>query len=107
MKAIVYWAAEQDIHEQIRYLAECNVDDTVIDRLIEGVAEAKHKIGRNPLTWSFAAGSKRVRKLQIRRFRIQVFYRIREDGTPVILEFAGPGLQPRWAERLRRSDFVN
>jgi hypothetical protein len=44
--------------------------------------------------------SKQIRKVQMARFRMQVFYVIQENGVPIILEFAGPGLQLRWAERL-------
>jgi len=29
------------------------------------------------------------------------FYINQSNGVPLILEFAGPGLTPRWAERLR------
>ena len=54
----------------------------------------------NPQTWSFAPGSKRVRRVQVRAFRMQVFYIILPAGTPFILEIAGPGLEPHWRGRL-------
>jgi hypothetical protein len=53
-----------------------------------------------PYTWSLAKGSKTVRKVQIKEFRMTVFYVIVNAKTVHVLEYAGPGLQPRWSERL-------
>ena len=89
-----------DLREQFRYLQGNHVGEITLRRFVESVQEAKRRIEMNPPTWSFAPGSKRVRKVQIKRFRMQVFYAIQKNGVPLILEFAGPGLQPRWARRL-------
>ena len=31
---------------------------------------------------------------------MQAFYVIQKNGVPLILKYAGPGLQPRWTTRL-------
>jgi hypothetical protein len=100
MKAIFRALALADIEVQLDYLRETDASDEIVVGLLEDLDQAKQKIERHPQTWSFALGSRRVRKVQIPRFRLQVFYIIRKDGTPVILEVAGPGFQPRWVERL-------
>jgi hypothetical protein len=100
MKAIFRSLALRDVEVQIDYLHKTDAGDKLTVALLEDLEEAKRKIERNPRTWSFASGSKRVRKVQIPRFRLQVFYIIRMDGAPVIIEVAGPGFQPRWAGRL-------
>lgn len=100
MNSYIHWAAEADLHHHVRYLRESNASEEVVRGFLDDAETAIEKIERNPGTWSFAPGSRRVRKVQMPRFRVQVFYRVREDGTPVILEFAGAGLQPRWSTRL-------
>lgn len=100
MNAMIHQLAEADLMHHVRYLRESDASEEIVRRFLDGAEEAVKRIEGNPGTWSFARGSRRVRKVQISHFRIQVFYRVREDGTPVILEFAGAGLQPRWRERL-------
>jgi hypothetical protein len=64
------------------------------------IREVKRKIRSQPETWSFVPGSRRVRKVQIPDFRMQAFYMIQRNGVPLLIEFAGAGLQPRWRGRL-------
>ena len=62
---------------------------------------ASDAIGRNTLTWPLASPSKRVRKYgPTKNFRFLVFYVISESGIPRIIDYAGPGRQPRWTERV-------
>jgi plasmid stabilization system protein ParE len=100
MKIRIRAAARADLQRQFHYLQQSHAGDETLDKLVSEVEEAVDKISRNPQTWSFAPGSQRVRRVQLPRFRMQVFYFIRSDGVPVVLEFAGPGLQPRWPGRL-------
>jgi hypothetical protein len=100
MKIRIRAAAQADLQKQFAYLQQSHASDETLEELVSEIDEALVKINRNPLTWSFAPGSQRVRRVQLLKFRMQVFYFIRSDGIPVILEFAGPGLQPRWAGRL-------
>lgn len=100
MNAMIHQLAEADLLHHVQYLRESDASEEVVRDFLSGAEEAVKRIEQNSDTWSFARGSRRVRKVQISRFRMQVFYRVREDGTPVILEFAGAGLQPRWSERL-------
>jgi plasmid stabilization system protein ParE len=92
--------ARADLRHQFGYLQAAYAGPATLRKFIRAVREAKNKIRDNPRTWSFAPGSKRVRKVQILDFRMQAFYTIQRNGVPLILEFAGPGLQPRWVERL-------
>ena len=93
-------AADADLREQFAYLRSNFAGDETLRSFTASVREALVMIETNPRTWSFAPRSKRVRKVQISRFRMQVFYYIQKNGRPLIIEFAGPGLQPRWRERL-------
>ena len=100
MQIRILSSARADFQRQFRYLQDAYVGDETLDKFLEEVDQACLKIHKNPRTWSFVPGSRRVRRVQISRFRMQVFYLIRKDGAPVILEFAGPGVQPRWVDRL-------
>jgi len=99
MKIRIRAAARADLQRQFYYLQQSHAGDETLVKLVSEVEEALAKISRNPQTWSFAPGSQRVRRVQLPRFRMQVFYFIRRDGIPIVLEFARPGLQPRWAGR--------
>jgi len=99
MKAILHRGAWTDLRNQAKYLEQQNVPDVVLQALFEDVRLAKEKIEQNPRTWSHVTGSKRVRKVQIPRFGMQAIYAIRKNGVALILEFVGPGVQPRWRER--------
>jgi hypothetical protein len=92
--------ARADQRRQFEYLRDAYAGPVTLRKFIDAIREAKDKIRDNPATWSFAPRSKRVRMSQILEFRMQVFYTIQKSGVPLILEFAGPGLQPRWADRL-------
>ena len=100
MRVQIHPYAESDLNHQIDYLLLGNSGDSTIRKFKLAVRQAKGKIRDNPRTWSLVSGSTKVRKVQILEFRMQVFYSIQSNGVPLILEFAGPGLQPRWAERL-------
>ena len=91
--------ARADQRRQFEYLLDAYAGPVTLRKFVAAIREAKNKIRDNPATWSFAPGSRRVRKVQILEFRMQVFYTIQKNGVPLILEFAGPGLQPRWGER--------
>ena len=93
-------AAKLDLQRHVKFLEEAGVLDEQLREFTTAVQEALAKIEHNPMTWSFASGSRRVRKVQIRQFRLQVFYIIRPNKVPLILEVAGPGVQPRWRRRL-------
>jgi len=100
MKPEIHPAAEADLLHHAEYLRCESVDENVPLKFAEEIRRALEKIEANPLTWSFAPGSRRVRKVQVPRFRMQVFYLLRRDGVPFVLEFAGAGLRPRWRGRL-------
>ncbi len=100
MKIRIRAAARDDLQRQFQYLQKSHASDETLENLVFDVDEALARISRHPETWSFVPGSRRVRRVQLPRFRMQVFYTIRNDGIPVVLEFAGPGLQPRWPDRL-------
>jgi len=69
-------------------------------KFIYAIRKARAKIRKFPKTWSFVKGSKTVRKVQIKEFRMTVFYAVVDAKTVHVLEYAGPGLLPRWAGRL-------
>ena len=92
--------ARADQRRQFEYLRDNYAGPLTLRKFIAAMREAKSKIRDNPKTWSYAPGSKRVRKVQVLEFRFQVFYTIQKNGVPLILEFAGPGLQPRGVDRL-------
>lgn len=92
--------AAQDYYEQLCYLEEKRCSGQTLIKFVQTIREGQEKIGRHPLTWSFANPKKSVRKLPTRLFRFVIFYIVQPNGVPLILEFAGPGRQPRWAKRL-------
>ncbi len=92
--------ARKDVRRQFQNLIDAHCGDTTLRKFVAALRLAKDKIRNNPKTWSKAHGSKTVRKVQILDFRMQAFYVIQKNGVPLILEYAGPGLQPRWASRL-------
>ena len=100
MKPRVHPYARQDQRRQFEYLRKTNAGPATLQGFIDAVREAKKKIGDNPKTWNFAPGSKRVRRVQILNYRMQVYYVITPDEVPLILEIAGPGAEPRWHKRL-------
>ena len=69
-------------------------------KFLDEIEAAAQRIADNPKTWSFAQGSKLVRRVQVAAFRLQIFYVITPNGVPFILEIAGPGARPRWRGRL-------
>jgi hypothetical protein len=93
-------AAKVDLQEHVAYLLEQGAEGDRLKAFQSAVEEALVKIERNPMTWSFASGSRRIRKVQILRFRLQVFYSMQLDEVPLVLEIAGPGRQSRWRRRL-------
>jgi hypothetical protein len=93
-------AAKVDLQEHVAYLLEQGAEGGQLRAFHRAVEEAWAKIERNPMTWSFASGSRRIRKVQILRFRLQVFYSVRLNEVPLILEISGPGRHPRWRRRL-------
>lgn len=99
MKPVLHPLATQDFKKHFAYLRRAEVGGKILADFLDAAEEAKLKIGRNPRTWSFAPGSRQVRRVHMQQFRMQVFYRIMPNGVPLILEFAGPGAEPRWPER--------
>ncbi len=100
MNPQIHPAALADVRRQFRYLQAASAGSVTLLKFIAAVRQAKNQIRDNPGTWSLVPGSRRVRRVQIPDFRMQVFYTIQKDGVPLILEIAGPGLQPRWRGRL-------
>jgi hypothetical protein len=96
--------ARADIRRRIDYLEKEKVSLQVLEDFDAAIRQALDKIAAQPTTWSFAAGSTKIRKVQIAQFRMQAFYGIPGNGVPLVVEFAGPGVQPRWPRRLRRID---
>jgi hypothetical protein len=99
-KPEVHPAADADIDRQYEWLRDHDCSPETLHKFLDAIEEAKTKIGDNPETWSKVSASTKVRKVQIKSFRMTVFYIIRKNKDPLILEFAGPGLLPRWADRL-------
>jgi hypothetical protein len=100
MSIKIHPLAEIDLQEHVDYLIAADFSDERLLDFQSAVEEAYAKIERNPTTWSFAFRSRRVRKVQILRFRLQVFYLARTGEPPLVLEVAGPGRLPRWRRRL-------
>ena len=96
----IHPAADADIDHQYERLRDHYCSPATLHKFLDAIEEAKAKIGDNPETWSKVSGSNKVRKVQIKTFRMTAFYVVRKNGVPLILEFAGPGLLPRWSDRL-------
>src|SRR5471032_38528 len=88
-----------DAQEQFNYLKSVGCGPEILTKFHESLQVAYERIRRHPNTWSKAHGSKTVRKVQILHFRMTAFYEIQANGVPLVPELAGPGLQPRWADR--------
>jgi hypothetical protein len=99
-KSEVHPAADADIDRQYEWLRDHYCSPETLHKFLDAIEEVKAKIGHNPATWSKVSKSSKVRKVQIKKFRITAFYVIRKNKVPLILEFAGPGLLPRWTDRL-------
>jgi len=100
VKSELHPEAVRDFYNQLRYLEEKQCSLLTIQKFVHAIREGRDKIERNPITWNLARGSKRVRKLQVPAFRYVIYYLVQSNGVPLILEFAGPGQQPRWWKRL-------
>ena len=100
MNPKIHPQAQADYWRQFEYLRKAHVGSVTLRKYFAAIREAKRKITKNPGTWSFIPGSKRVRRVQVRDFRMQVFYIVLPDGRPFILEISGPGELPHWRERL-------
>jgi hypothetical protein len=100
MRVVFHPGTWIDLEEQTRYLNDQNAPPEVVSALFKSFWSAVSQIERNPLTWSFMSGSKRARKVQIPRFRMQLVYTIRNDDSLLVVELIGPGIQPRWPDRL-------
>ena len=100
MKLKVHPLAELDLQEHADYLFAADFSEERMLDFQRAVEEAFSKIERNPTTWSFAHRSRTVRKVQILRFRLRVFYLARAGEPPLVLEVAGPGRLERWRRRL-------
>jgi hypothetical protein len=99
-KPEIHPAADADIDRHYNWLRDHFCTPVTLHKFLDAVEEAKAKICDNAATWSRASGSKKVRKVQIKSFRMTAFYVIQRNGVPLILEFARPGMLPRWAKRL-------
>ncbi len=73
MKFHIHPWAEADLRLQIEYLEKAEVSLEVLEDFDAAVREALVKISTNPVTWSFAPGSTKIRKVQMPQFRMQVF----------------------------------
>jgi hypothetical protein len=101
MVLITHDEALADVRQQfVRLRDELHCGPSTLKKFIFSIRKARAKIRAFPNTWSFAKGSKTVRKVQIKEFRMTVFYVVVNAKTVHVLEYAGPGLQPRWSERL-------
>jgi hypothetical protein len=101
MNLITHDEAHADIQQQfLRLRHELHCGPATLKKFIYAIRKARSKIRKFPKTWSFAKGSKTVRKVQIKEFRMTVFYVVVDAKTAHVLEYAGPGLLPRWSERL-------
>jgi hypothetical protein len=97
----IHAEAKIDFYAQIEYLAEQNCSIETLHRFLDEMEAASEAIGQNTFTWPFARPSKRVRKFgPTKNFRYLIFYVVLTDGTPRIIEYLGPGRQPRWTARV-------
>lgn len=98
MNLITHDEALADVRQQfVRLRDELHCGPSTLKKFLFSIRKARAKIRTFPNTWSFAKGSKIVRKVQIKEFR---FYVVVNAKTVHVLEYAGPGLQPRWSERV-------
>jgi hypothetical protein len=100
MPLITHDEAHADVQRQfLRLRDELHCGPSTLKKFIFSIRKARAKIRMFPKAWSYAKGSKTVRKVQIKGFRMTVFYVIANAETVHVLEYAGPGLQPRGSER--------
>jgi uncharacterized membrane protein len=100
MKPKLHDLALRDYRVHFEYLQKAKVSEKTLVKYLDEIEAAGQRIADNPKTWSFAPGSKRVRRVQVTAFRLQIFYVITPKGVPFILEIAGPGVRPRWRGRV-------
>jgi hypothetical protein len=103
LKPAVHPLAIDDIDRQVEWLENHFCSPETVDKFLDAIEKAKAKIRDNPETWCKVPGSPRIRRVQINSFRMTAFYILRKGKPPLILEFAGAGLMPRWAKRLASS----
>jgi hypothetical protein len=100
-KVEIHAEAKIDFYGQIEYLAGQNCSIETLHKFVEEMEAASDAIGQNPFTWPLARPSKRVRKFgPTKTFRYLIFYVVLESGDLRIIDYAGPGRQPRWMERV-------
>jgi hypothetical protein len=93
--------AKIDFYRQIEYLAKQGSSMETLYKFVDEMEAATDAIARNPTTWPLARPSRRVRKFgPTKSFRYVIFYLILKDGSIRIIDYSGPGRQPRWAGRL-------
>jgi len=74
LKPEIHPAADEDIDRQYEWLRHHYCSPETLHKFLDAIEEAKVKIGSNPETWSKVAGSNKVRKVQIKSFRMTAFY---------------------------------
>ena len=101
MKPEIHLEAKIDFYAHIEYLAGQDCAIETLYQFIDEMEDASDAIGQNTLTWPLARPSKCVRKYgPTKSFRYLIFYVVLKNGAPRILEYLGPGRQPRWTQRL-------
>lgn len=101
MKPEIHPEAKIDFYAQIEYLAGQNCSIETLYKFIDEMEAASETIGQNTLTWPLVRPSKYVRKFgPTKNFRYLIFYVVLKNGAPRIIEYLGPGRQPRWLQRL-------
>jgi hypothetical protein len=99
-KVEIHAAAKIDFYGQIEYLAKQNCSIETLHKFVDEMEAASDTIRQNPFTWPLARPSKLVRKFgPTKTYRYLIFYVVLKDGTPRIIEYLGPGRQPRWPAR--------
>jgi len=97
----IHVEAKIDFYLQIDYLAKHGCSIETLLKFAREMELASEAIGANPQTWPLARPSKRVRKYgPTKNFRYLVFYVITKNGVPRIIDYAGPGREPRWMKRI-------
>jgi len=92
--------AKIDFHEQLAYLLEKGAPIETLRQYVAELKTARAAILRNPCTWPLSSPSKTVRRYgPTRKFRYLIFYVVTADDCIRIIEYAGPGRLPRWAQR--------
>jgi len=100
-KIEIHAEAKIDFYAQIEYLSGqyCTVE--TLHKFLDEMEEGSDAIEQNPFTWPLAQPSQCVRKFgPTKTFRYLIFYTVLESGLIRIIDYAGPGRQPRWMERI-------